>query len=187
MLNQRARRDLAGGIANASRLALEPCAMNPAPRKTAEQWFAEYGDSHQDHTNELIHWVCVPVIFCCVLGFISRLPIPEAWLAAMPWFDWSFVAIAAAFLFYVRLSPALSIGMLCFMAMCTSIIAIIELWSPWPAWRIYAAAFAVAWIGQFIGHEIEGKKPSFFRDLFFLLIGPAWLMSFVYRKAGQKY
>ena len=47
--------------------------------------------------------------------------------------------------------------------------------------------FIVAWIGQFIGHKIEGKKPSFFQDLQFLLIGPAWLLSFIYDKLGIKY
>jgi uncharacterized membrane protein YGL010W len=158
-----------------------------SPHKTADQWFAEYGESHQDQTNEVIHWICVPVIFCSVLGFIATLPIPEVFIRVLPWFDWSFVAMAIAMLFYVRLSPALSAGMLCFMALCSALITVIALFSPWPPWRIYAVAFALAWIGQFIGHKIEGRKPSFFKDLFFLLIGPAWLMSIVYRKAGQKY
>ena len=47
--------------------------------------------------------------------------------------------------------------------------------------------FVIAWIGQFIGHKIEGKKPSFFEDIQFLLIGPAWLLSFIYNKLGIKY
>jgi uncharacterized membrane protein YGL010W len=59
--------------------------------------------------------------------------------------------------------------------------------APWPLWQIAAVLFVLAWIGQFIGHKIEGKKPSFFKDLQFLLIGPAWLMSFVYRSAGLPY
>ena len=62
-------------------------------RKTADQWFAEYGDSHQDHTNELIHWICVPVIFFCVLGFIWEIPVPEAWEEKLPWFNWTLVSI----------------------------------------------------------------------------------------------
>ena len=52
---------------------------------------------------------------------------------------------------------------------------------------IAAAVFVVAWIGQFIGHAIEGKKPSFFEDVKFLLVGPAWLLHFVYRRAGIRY
>jgi uncharacterized membrane protein YGL010W len=42
--------------------------------------------------------------------------------------------------------------------------------------------FVLAWIGQFIGHKIEGKKPSFIKDIQFLLIGPIWLLSDIYNK-----
>ncbi|MSU25513.1 MAG: DUF962 domain-containing protein [Opitutus sp.] len=156
-------------------------------KKSADQWFAEYGESHHDHTNELIHWICVPVIFASVLGFIWTIPVPEVWHEIAPWFNWTLVAIALATAFYARLSPALSAGMLFFMSLCYSVLVMLELFAPWPVWQISAAAFVVAWIGQFIGHKIEGKKPSFFKDVFFLLIGPAWLMSFVYKKIGQRY
>jgi uncharacterized membrane protein YGL010W len=63
----------------------------------------------------------------------------------------------------------------------------LAMYAPWPVWAICLTLFVVAWIGQFIGHKIEGKKPSFFKDVQFLLIGPAWLLSKVYRKAGQRF
>ena len=46
--------------------------------------------------------------------------------------------------------------------------------------------FVVAWIAQFVGHSklFEGRKPSFFTDLRYLLIGPAWVLSKLYRKLG---
>jgi uncharacterized membrane protein YGL010W len=47
--------------------------------------------------------------------------------------------------------------------------------------------FAVAWIGQFVGHGIEGRKPSFLEDVKFLLIGPAWLLGDLYRRLGIAY
>ena len=56
-----------------------------------------------------------------------------------------------------------------------------------PMWQISVMIFIPAWIGQFIGHKIEGRKPSFFKDLQFLLIGPAWLLSFIYKKLGIRY
>ena len=56
-----------------------------------------------------------------------------------------------------------------------------------PLWIFSVIIFVIAWIGQFIGHKIEGKKPSFIEDLQFLLIGPAWLLSFIYKKIGIKY
>ncbi len=52
---------------------------------------------------------------------------------------------------------------------------------------ISIAVFIGSWILQFIGHKIEGKKPSFLKDIQFLLIGPAWLMHFIYKKLNIKY
>ena len=158
-----------------------------AEKKTADQWFAEYGESHQDHTNELIHWICVPVIFACVLGFFWSIPVPGALAENAPWFNWALLAMLLASVFYVRLSPALAAGLFCFMAICYGLIALLEFYAPWPVWKTCGVAFALAWIGQFIGHKIEGKKPSFLNDLVFLLIGPAWLASFIYKKIGQRY
>lgn len=156
-------------------------------KKSADHWFAEYGESHQDRTNELIHWICVPLIFWSVLGFIWSLPVPEDLIDRAPWFNWSLVAIFLAMIFYVRLSVHLSVGLLAFMALCYASLALAHLFLPFPVWWLCAGVFVLAWIGQFIGHKIEGKKPSFLNDLVFLLIGPAWLMSFIYKKLGQSY
>jgi uncharacterized membrane protein YGL010W len=121
------------------------------------------------------------------MGFVWTIPVPEAWQEAVPWFNWVLVAMALVMVFYVRLSPALSAGMLFFMSLGYTAVVMLALFAPWPVWAICAVVFVLAWIGQFIGHRIEGKKPSFFQDIVFLLIGPAWLMSMVYRKIGQKY
>ena len=157
------------------------------PKKTADQWFAEYGESHQHHANELIHWFCVPLIFFSVLGFIWSVPVPDLLAEHLPGFNWALVAIFAATVFYIGLSPRLSAGLLCFMAVCYSAIVALELFDVFPVWKISAVVFVLAWTGQFIGHRIEGKKPSFFDDVVFLLIGPAWLMHFVYRRLGWRY
>lgn len=55
------------------------------------------------------------------------------------------------------------------------------------SWIIYLAVFVITWIFQFIGHKIEGKKPSFLKDLQFLLIGPIWLLGFILKKTGIRY
>jgi len=56
-----------------------------------------------------------------------------------------------------------------------------------PLWVVCIAVFVLAWIGQFYGHKVEGKKPSFLKDIQFLLIGPAWLMHFIYKRLGIPY
>jgi uncharacterized membrane protein YGL010W len=157
------------------------------PRKSADQWFAEYGESHQDDTNELIHWICVPVIFISVMGLVWSLPVPAAITAHARWFNWLHLLLLPALGFYFRLSVPLAFGLLAFVSAGYCLIEVIALFCPIPVWKVCLTAFVLAWVGQFIGHKIEGKKPSFFKDVVFLLIGPAWLLHFVYKKLDIAY
>lgn len=154
--------------------------------KSADEWFSQYGESHQHPLNKLVHWICVPLIAACVLALLWDLPTPAA-LRDWPLVNWATLLAAAALLFYVRLSPSLAGGMLLFSAVVVAAIAAYDRWGATPVWQAALAVFALAWIGQFIGHAIEGKKPSFFQDLQFLLIGPIWLLAFIYRKLGIPY
>ncbi len=156
-------------------------------KKSADQWFAEYGESHQHPANELIHWLCVPLISFSVLGLLWSLPVPEKLVEEVPLFNWSLAAMVLVTAFYVWLSPRLSAGLIFFLSLGYSGLVLLELFSPFPVIKICAVTFVFGWIGQFIGHQIEGKKPSFLKDFVFLLIGPAWLMSKLYAKIGQRY
>ncbi|MGQ9426807.1 Mpo1 family 2-hydroxy fatty acid dioxygenase [Gilvimarinus sp. F26214L] len=148
--------------------------------KTVNEWLLEYGESHQNPTNKLIHWICVPVIFWCVLALLW-----EVQVGNNPWLNAAVLATVLSVLFYLRLSATLALGMAVISAACLLLIRAYESSAaPWPLWQFALALFVLAWIGQFVGHKVEGKKPSFFKDLQFLLIGPAWLLSFVYRKLG---
>lgn len=149
--------------------------------RSVDAWLDEYGESHRNPTNKAIHWVCVPLIVWTVTALIWSIPSPAAWL------NWAVVMAVAAMLWYIALSPKLSIGIGLFLAACLAVNAWVESAFATPLWLIAVVVFVAAWIGQFIGHHIEGKKPSFFKDLQFLLVGPAWLMGFVYRKAGWSY
>jgi len=95
--------------------------------------------------------------------------------------------ILIGLLFYVRLSAIMTIGMTVVSAFSLYIVKWVNLTYWNEAWMVFISAFVLAWIGQFVGHKIEGKKPSFFEDLKFLLIGPAWLIAFVLKKIGVKY
>ncbi len=158
-----------------------------SPRKSADQWFAEYGESHQDGTNETIHWICVPIIFFSVLGLLRTAPVPEFISNILPWFKWLHPLLLAVLAFYFRLSVTLAFGLLGFIAICCIGLEMQAIYCPFPIWKSSLLLFTLAWIGQFIGHKIEGKKPSFFKDVVFLLIGPAWLMHFIYKKLGIGY
>jgi uncharacterized membrane protein YGL010W len=147
---------------------------------------AEYGESHQNPTNKTIHWIAVPVIAWSVIAILWALPTP-ALFRATPYLNWATIACALAVIYYLTLSVPLAIGMAVFSALAIAIIRLIEEnVSIQLAW-IAGALFVFAWVFQFAGHEVEGKKPSFFKDLQFLLIGPAWLMHFLYRRLGIPY
>ncbi|HEX7030133.1 MAG TPA: Mpo1-like protein [Gammaproteobacteria bacterium] len=154
--------------------------------KTADEWFDEYGESHRNRTNKALHWVCVPAIVFSLVGLLWSLPRPEAFEAVSPWLNWGTLFVAAAMIWYAALSWPLAIGMV-FVSAAVILGNHALAQRETPLWQISLAIFVVAWIGQFIGHRIEGKKPSFFKDIQFLLIGPVWLLGFIYRKAGLRY
>jgi len=154
--------------------------------KTPDQWFDEYGASHQNRINKLIHWICVPLIAACVIAFFWEIPTP-ALMKEIPYLNWALLLLAITTILYVRLSIPLAIGMLLFSAVVIGVIAVLERTSAVPVWKLALIVFVLAWIGQFFGHRIEGKKPSFLQDIQFLLIGPIWLLGFIYRKLGIPY
>jgi len=152
------------------------------------QWITAYGESHQNSTNKKIHWICVPIIMFSLLGLLSLVNFNISLNEYIYDINISYLLIVFALFFYLRLSIIISIGMFLISGIQLLIIFYLEgIFSEWNLFLIYTNIFIVAWIGQFVGHKIEGKKPSFFEDLQFLLIGPAWLLSFIYQKIGIKY
>jgi len=157
--------------------------------KSIEQLIEEYGESHQNSTNKAIHWICVPLIMLSLLALISMIPFPIHDITLFSingekvFLNWTIIFLLFAVIFYLRLSISIAVGMLFIAIGMIASINWIELFDP-TIWRLSLSIFVIAWIGQFIGHKIEGKKPSFFEDLQFLLIGPAWLLSFIYKKIG---
>ena len=153
--------------------------------KKLQWWLDEYAVSHQHHTNKTIHWICVPVIFFSIVGFLYSIKLPVQ-LSPGIQLNVAIIALALLVLYYLSLSPTIWIGMLLFGFICLLVCHWIEQ-TGLPLWAVCLALFVLAWIGQFYGHKIEGRKPSFLKDLQFLLIGPAWLMSFIYKGLGIKY
>lgn len=152
--------------------------------RTLNQWFDEYAVSHQNPKNKSIHYICVPAIFFSIVGLLMS--IPNQFLSNLFSFNipiienWAVVFLIFALLFYIRLSIIMALKIALFSGICLLlnyyIGTVISLW-------IFSlVVFAIAWIGQFYGHEIEGKKPSFLKDLQFLLIGPAWVLDNLFKK-----
>jgi uncharacterized membrane protein YGL010W len=142
---------------------------------------AEYGESHQNPTNKIVHWLAVPVIVWCVLALIWSIPFPFN----VSYLNWCVIVVALSLIYYVTLSIPLAVAMAAFTGLSLWLIKSYSL--SLPLWQFALILFVIAWIGQFWGHKVEGKKPSFFKDIKFLMIGPAWLFSFIYKKLGINY
>ena len=147
------------------------------------EWNEEYVKYHRNKTNKIIHWICIPLIMFSLLGLLSLITL----------FTYNSVAISALWFFiifaigyYVKLSKSLALGMsivsICFIYF----IELINQNFMNQKFEIFLGIFIISWIGQFIGHKIEGKKPAFVKDLQFLLIGPLWLLSYIYGKLDIK-
>ena len=147
------------------------------------EWNEEYAKYHKNKTNKIIHWICIPLIMFSLLGLLSLMTLftyNSVSISAL----WFFIIFAIGY--YIKLSKSLALGMsivsICF-------IYFIELINQNfidQKFEIFLGIFILSWIGQFIGHKIEGKKPAFVKDLQFLLIGPLWLLSYIYEKLGIK-
>lgn len=131
----------------------------------------EYTDSHKNPKNVLIHKICVPLIMFSILGILKAFPVPMSWPL---WLDMSHIVILLALLYYSTFKNWKVIAAVLVQAI--PMLIVLELLRP-RFFLLSLGIFILAWIGQFIGHKIEGKKPSFLKDLQFLLIGPIWTVN----------
>jgi uncharacterized membrane protein YGL010W len=150
--------------------------------RTIDDWLDEYAQSHRNPVNKTLHWVCVPLLVFAILGAVAALPAPGALVAAG---GWASVAVLLALGYWMRLSWRLGLGMLPVLGLFAIALRALATAGP-PLWQSCLGIFVVAWIGQFLGHAVEGRRPSFFKDLQFLLIGPLWLLDAAYRRAGLR-
>jgi uncharacterized membrane protein YGL010W len=154
-------------------------------RRPVDRYLGNYSEDHRNPTNKLIHWVCVPVIVWTVLALAWVIPVPAG--LGRPGL-WAGLAMVAAIAFYLRLSRPLALAMLVvFVALGALTHLLYGMLGPRGLLITAIAVFVLAWIAQFIGHHIEGKRPSFLTDIAYLLIGPLWLMAHVFRRVGWRY
>ena len=143
--------------------------------KSLETWLSEYSFSHKNPINKKIHYICVPLIMWSILGLFWSIPVGNNLLNVASVFS------LVCLVFYFRLDRLMS----CVMALFISFMLFLCFWLQAESAKLLEVSiivFVFSWAGQFIGHKIEGKKPSFFQDVQFLLIGPLWIVRPIVRK-----
>ena len=141
--------------------------------RLVDHLLAHYGESHQNPANELIHYFAIPLIVFSLIGLLHWV---HPYLALF--------AVAGSVVYYARLSTVFMVVMTLSAALCLYVVG------QMPSTTVLVTSivvFVVSWIFQFIGHKIEGKKPSFFEDLQYLLVGPLFVLSHLFLKLGIKW
>lgn len=152
--------------------------------RTMQDWLDSYSGDHRHPTNQVLHWVCVPLIVWSVIALLWTVPVPSAYLKPGAW---AVFAMVLAFAWYWKHSHRLGGALLIALALLALLThGIYRQTGPADLRWLALAVFVAAWIGQFVGHRIEGRRPSFLTDLSYLLVGPAWLMEKLLRKLGFK-
>jgi uncharacterized membrane protein YGL010W len=155
------------------------------PRREVDRWLGNYSEDHRNPTNILIHWICVPLILWTVVALLWVVPVPALLGRAGLWAG---VAMFAALAFYLRLSRALGLAMfVAFVVLGLITEALYRSLGSSALMSLAIGVFVVAWIAQFVGHKVEGKRPSFLTDLAYLLIGPAWIVAKIMRRLRIAY
>jgi len=154
--------------------------------RTIDDWLAEYNESHQHPGNKLLHWFCVPLIVVSLIGLLCALPVPGSAGDLPLTANWGVLIVLATLCYYFLLSPLLALGMVIIAVLVLAAVSWLNSLAT-HMWMICAVIFGVSWIGQFWGHVLERKSPSFFKDVQFLMIGPLWLLAHTYRRLGIRY
>ncbi len=153
-------------------------------KQSIQDWLDSYSADHQHPTNRLLHWICVPLITWCVIAALWSVPVPG--MVGRRGF-WAAMAMVMAFAWYWKHSHRLGAALLLAFVAMGALSELLALRLGVVNLRyVVLVVFVVAWIGQFVGHRIEGRRPSFLTDLSYLLIGPAWLMVKLLRRLGME-
>ena len=152
--------------------SLHTPSANP-PLRRVDSLLAHYGESHRNPTNEPIHFAAIPLIMWSIVGLL---------FALHPWVAYAF--LAASLVYYLRLGSPLMV--LCMVAWTALTLALVLAAGPLLV-PLAVGVFVVAWVFQFIGHKIEGKKPSFFEDIQYLWVGPLFVLSKLLARLGLRW
>ena len=149
----------------------------------SDGWLERYGATHSNLTNPVLYWASVPLVVIGTVGLLWSMPVPGQFWEISPLLNWGSAFLMATAVYYFIISLSIAIGMLPFILG----VAAIQLWleqSLYSQVHVSATLFAIGLIGLWLGHRNEPGLRPVLTDLQLMMIGPAWLLSALYRRLG---
>ena len=132
--------------------------------------FKEYEQTHRHPVNQMFHMICIPFLVWSVLGVLWSFKISYGGLI-----NGATIVVPLAILYYSTFSRQLAFILFLVGAVMLTFCAYFDRHSLLVLLSIIV--FFLSWTGQLVGYHFEGMRPTFFRDLQFLLIAPIWIMA----------
>ena len=117
------------------------------------------------------------------VGVFWNMPIPDAFFEISPLLNWGTAFLMSAAVYYFIISVSLAIGMLPFVLGVAGIHTWLEQ-SDFSPLRVSLGLLAAGIIGLFMGHRNKSSLRPVLQDIQLMMIGPAWLLSVLYRRIG---
>lgn len=152
----------------------------------SDNWLERYEQDRSNLSNPLVYWAAVLMVVAATVGFLWSLPIPAEFRAISPLLNWGSAFLMAATIYYFIISLSIAIGLLPFVLG----LAALQLWlasSVYPTLGVSTGLFVAGTVGLWLGRRGAGGIWALLQDLQHVMIGPAWLLSIIYRRFGIPY
>ena len=146
-------------------------------------WLKRYEETHNDLTYPAVYWTAVPMVVLGIVGLLWALPIPDEFFEISPLLNWGTAFLMATTVYYFIISVSLAIGMLPFVVG----VAGVQMWlaqSDYSPFQVSIGLLVAGIIGLWMGHRNEAGLRPVLQDLQLMMIGPAWILSVLYRRIG---
>lgn len=145
----------------------------------SDDWLARYEQTHLNLLRPIVYWAGVSMVVVGTTGLLWTLPIPNEFHDISPLLSWGSAFLMVTAIYYFIISLSLAIGLLPFLLGLASV----QVWlanSPYPADAVSTGLLLAGIVGLALGRAESAR--AVLQDLQLMMIGPAWLLSVIYKR-----
>ena len=146
-----------------------------------DSWLPRYEQTHENLRNPVVYWAAVPMVMVGMTGLLWALPVPTEFFEISPLLNWGSAFLMVTAIYYFIISLSLAIGLLPFLLG----LAAIQMWladSGYPLIATGTGLLVAGVVGLALGRD--GAPRAVAEDLQLMMLGPAWLLSVIYKRFG---